>query len=239
MIPGAARASRPARISAAEPIRIQSYLHARADAIEGAIGTVLPEDSEQRLYHNAERALYPSVERMRWLREQPPPAILAALDPIVDRWFQTTVVPAIRRSLTDNPFAAYWFFVQTGGVVAAGPVYSGAHVQVLHPPFALTEIAGLRLSDALARFESARVPADFIAQHAALESAFTELTLSHDEVMAAVADTRISPAVARRLGEFMTAASASSPASSLDVYGRIIRDASRISGPVSDNLRVT
>ena len=215
---------------AAEPIRIQIYLHGKVDVVEGTIGTALPDGSDEQLFRGVERALYSSVDKMRRLREQSPRAILISLDSIVDRWFRGTALPAIRRSLRSNAYAAYWFFVQSGGVVAAGPVFTGSRVQVLRPRFALTQLAGLGLAEALARIDDVRVPAHFLDQHVELESTLTDLTLSHDEVLERISQSGMSQTLRRRLGEFLTAVTATSQVSSLDVYRRIIRDANRIRG---------
>jgi phosphatidylserine/phosphatidylglycerophosphate/cardiolipin synthase-like enzyme len=215
---------------ASEPIRIQIHLDAKVDAIEGAIGTVLPDGADQRLFQKVEDQLYSSVDRMRRLQERPPRAILDAIEPIVNRWFQATALPAVRRSLAKDPFAAYWFFVQSGGVASAGPVFTGSHVHVDTPLFALSELKELRLSEALAYLEDVRVPAHFLEQHAVLESAFTELTLSPGEVLAGIRRIEAPPQLARTISEFMLGDSPSPRGSSLDVYSRIVRDASKIGG---------
>ena len=221
---------------AAEPVRIQIYLHAKVNAVEGALGAVLPEGSEERLFQRVEAALYSSVDEMRDLRQQPPRTIVATLDPIVDTWFQRTALPALRRFLAGNPFAAYWFFVQSGGVTAAGPAFSGSRVQILQPAFALTELAGLRLSEALQHLETSRVSDHFLEQHRALESAFTDLTLSPAELPRHIERLGLEPDVARKVHAFMVDGSMTDESSSLDAYRRIIRDASKIGGRLDRDM---
>jgi hypothetical protein len=47
-------------------------------------------------------------------------------DAVVDRRLRDVVLPAIEQSLFDNPFSAYWFFVQTGGLPRTGQPYAVA-----------------------------------------------------------------------------------------------------------------
>jgi phosphatidylserine/phosphatidylglycerophosphate/cardiolipin synthase-like enzyme len=217
---------------AAEPVRIQSYLHARVDELEGALGTALSDGADEALFRRVEEAMYPSVEQMRQLRGTQPADLLVRVDPIVERWFHSTALPAVTQSLRARPFAAYWFFVQSGGVVAPGPAFSRSRVQVLHPAFALADLRKMPMSAAVAHLATARVPAAFLEQHAALETAFTELTLSRDELLARLDRTAMPTATAAKLRDFLLADGAPTRVSSIDVYRRLVRDASRIPGRV-------
>jgi phosphatidylserine/phosphatidylglycerophosphate/cardiolipin synthase-like enzyme len=216
---------------AAEPVRIQNYLHARVADLEVTLGVAIPEQASKALFERVDGTLYSSIDRMRRLRDMPPTAVIAAVDPIVDRWFRSTALPALRRSIETRPFAAYWFFVQAGAVAAPGPVFSGSRVEVRAPAYALSALSAMSVGDAIARIKAARVPARFLTHHASLESAFTALTLSPDEVRERIDRSRLPARVAVRLREFMIIQDApSGGASSLDVYARLIRDASRIRG---------
>jgi phosphatidylserine/phosphatidylglycerophosphate/cardiolipin synthase-like enzyme len=214
---------------AAEPVRLQSYLHARVDEVEGELGVTLTDAADEALFHHVEKALHPSIDRMRRLREMTPEHIVAAVEPILDQWFRSTALPAVRRSLS-TPFAAYWFYVKSGGVAAPGPVFPGSSVQAAHPAFVLTELAVLPLSDALVRLRDSRVPQAFLDQHAALEASFTDLTLSGADVRARMERLDLPAKVATTLHTSFGLDDDQSRASSLDIYARIIRDASRISG---------
>ena len=221
---------------AAEPVRIRSYLHAKVDQVEGALRTTLPEAARSRLLTRAEQRLFRSVDDMRRLRGMSPRAVLDALGPIVDRWFRDDAVPALRTSLSRDPFAAYWFFVQTGGVASPGRTFKGSRVPSVEPAFTLGDVARLRTADALARIDAIRVPAPFLDRHAALESVFTEVTLSRDEVLARIESRRMNEGVRARLRQLVLAQDRFSRLSTLDVFSRVIRDASRISGRVDRQL---
>jgi phosphatidylserine/phosphatidylglycerophosphate/cardiolipin synthase-like enzyme len=221
---------------AAEPVRIRNYLHARVDEIEGILGATLPDAAEERLFRRAQQALFRSVEAMRQLRDMPPAAVLDALAPVVDRWFRSDALPGFRRSLVRDPFAAYWFFVQTGGVAVRGHVFAGSEVVAREPAFALADLATLPIGDALARIETARLPPDFVDRHADLERAFTEVTLSRGEVLARVDAGGLQDPARARLREFLLQDGQSSRFTTMDVYSRLIRDASRISGRLDRTL---
>jgi len=220
----------------AEPVRIQYYLHAKVDAVEGALGTTLPDGAHERLFSRVEDTLYNSVDRMRRLREMPPSVILAALEPILDRWFRTSAVPAVRNVLEDEPFAAYWFYVQSGGVASPGPVFSGSRVAVTDPAFSLSELERLPLAKALDRLDTLRVPASFQQHHLDLESAFTTRTLSRDEVLAQLDRSQVPATIVARLRDFILAEAQSSRVSSIDFYSQLIRDSNRIRGRVDRQL---
>jgi phosphatidylserine/phosphatidylglycerophosphate/cardiolipin synthase-like enzyme len=221
---------------AAEPLRIQGYLHARVDEVEGAFGLALTDAADAALFGKVEDTLYSSVDRMRRLRGMPPEAVLAAVDPIVDRWFGSTAVAAFRRALERRPFAGYWFFVRTGATPIPGSVFADSRVAVRNPSFVVSQLASLPLADALARIRDARVPAAFVEHHAALETAFTNLTLSGDELQARI-DRRNTPAPqAAALRQFLLNGNGLSRASSLDIYARLIGDASRIRGRIDQDV---
>ena len=217
---------------AEEPVRVRSYLHAKVDVIEGALGVTLPESADKALFRLAQAALYSSVDRMRRLRELTPGGVLQALEPVVDRWFRTSAVPGIRRTLAGDPFAAYWFYVQSGGIAAPGPVFSGSRVTILQPAFSLAELGRLPMTKALERLRTARVPASFQQHHLELESAFTERTFSREDVLARLEQTNAASRTAAGIRQFILADERSSRVSSLDFYSPLIRDANRIRGRV-------
>jgi phosphatidylserine/phosphatidylglycerophosphate/cardiolipin synthase-like enzyme len=215
---------------AAEPVRIRNYLHGRVDEIEGALRATVPDAAEERLFERAETALFRSVDDMRRLRDIEPAAVLDALEPIVNRWFRNEAVPSLRTLLVNDPFAAYWFFVQSGGVATPGRIFKGSSVVARDPAFSLSELAALPAAEALVRLEALRVPADFVDRHAALETAFTAVTLARDDVLARIEMSTMPSDVRARFRAFLLGDAQSARFSTLDVYSRLIRDASRISG---------
>lgn len=220
---------------AAEPVRIRNYLHARVDEAEGALRATFPDAAEEQLFERAEKELFRTVEDMRRLRETAPAQVIDALAPIIDRWFRKDAIPSLRKSLADDPFAAYRFFVQTGGVAASGRIFRGSAVESRQPAFALAELAELPLEEALARLEAVRIPAEFVERHAELEIVFSGITLSREGALARTGVNSMPDGVRARLREFLTAEK-SPRFSTLDVYSRLIRDASRISGRLDGPL---
>lgn len=209
---------------AVEPIRIEFYLHGKVDAIEGAFGVALPDGVDQVLFAMARARLYNSLPRLRRLRDQPPADVLAEVAPILDEWFRQTALPAMGRALSGDPHAAYWFFVETGGVVAAGTASAHSRVVVPEPAFVLTELRGLPMDAAIARLGGQRIPAAFQEAHAAIEAAFTSLTLSRQELRARLDQRAVPPDVAARL-QAVIAREGKARVSSLDVFTLLIRDA--------------
>ncbi len=209
---------------AVEPIRIQFYLHGKVDAIEGAFGIALPDGVDQMLFAMARARLYNSIERLQELRNRPSAGVLEAVTPILDEWFRLTALPAIGCELSRDPHAAYWFFVETGGVAEAGRASSHSNVIVSEPAFVLRDLYGLPVEAAVAKVGGLRLPAAFQAAHATIEAAFTGLTLSRDELSARLERRAVPAAVAARL-RAVIAREDKARVSSLDVFTLLIRDA--------------
>ena len=214
---------------AAEPLRIQAYLRSRIEELEGGLGTPVPESAATRLLTRAEDALYADIDAMRALGQRDPAGILDDLAPILDRWFRRTALDAIRASLARDPFAAYWFFVQSGAVPGAGPLFPGSRVRVDAAP-RLSSLASLTFDDALARFRSVRIPAHYLERHAELEKALAEARVSRVDALAGIAELDISPQAREKLRRFVDDGAGASGLSALDAYGVMIRDASKIRG---------
>jgi phosphatidylserine/phosphatidylglycerophosphate/cardiolipin synthase-like enzyme len=221
---------------AVEPLRLRNYLHAKVDQVEGTLRATLPDAARARLFARAEQGLFRSVDDMRRLRGMSPASVLEALGPLIDRWFRDDALPALRKSLAKDPFAAYWFFVQTGGVASPGHIFKGSHVRAADPAFALSDLTSLRTAAALARIEAIRVPALFVDRQAALESVFAEVTLSRSDVLARIESRRMKEGVRARLRQIVLAQDRYARLSMLDVFSRVVRDASRISGRVDREL---
>ena len=216
---------------AAEPLRIQTYLHVRIDEVEGALGTPVSEAAARRLMDRAEAVLFRNFQAMARLQTQPPPDTLRALTPVLDRWFGTDALASIRSSLSRDPFAAYWFFVESGATLEAGPVFPGSRVAV-QPSLVLASLEHLTLADALTRIRESRIPERYLERRAAIETAFTDLALSEEEVQGRIDASAISPGARAKLRQSVAAAAGGSDFSVLDVYTVVVRDASKIKGRV-------
>ena len=214
---------------AAEPIRIQFYLHGKVDALEGALGVALPDGVDQMLFAMVRGRFHDSLPRLRRLRTQAPDDVARALAPTLDEWFRRVAMPSLGRALGRDPHAAYWFYVQSGGVVRAGTASTKSSVVVPAPALVLRDLRGLGLDAAVARLGAARLPMAFQAAHARVEAAFTSLTLSRAELAARLDRRRMPPAVAARLRALM-AHERKQALSSLDLFTLLIRDAHLVRG---------
>jgi phosphatidylserine/phosphatidylglycerophosphate/cardiolipin synthase-like enzyme len=215
---------------AAEPLRIQIYLQARIDEVEGALGTPVSEAAARRLMDRAETSLFRNLQAMKRLQAQPPADTLRALTPVVDRWFRSDALDSVRHSLSGDPFAAYWFFVESGATVESGPVFAGSPVAV-QPSLVLRSLEHLTLADALGRIRESRIPERFLEYHAELEKAFTDVALPAEEARTRIDRSAANPGARAKLRQFVADA-AGSDFSALDVYTVVVRDASKIRGRV-------
>ncbi len=220
---------------AAEPIRIQFYLHGKVDALEGALGVALPDGVDQMLFAMVRGRFHDSLPRLRRLRIQSPEDVAHALTPTLDEWFRRVALPSLGRALGRDPHAAYWFFVQSGGVVRAGTASTKSSVVVPAPAFVLRDLRGLGLDAAIVRLGAARLPMAFQTAHARVEAAFTNLTLSRAELSARLDRRRVPPAVAARLRALM-AHERKQALSSLDLFTLLIRDAHLVRGRLDSEV---
>lgn len=220
---------------AAEPIRLQIYLHGKVDALEGALGVALPDGVDQMLFAMVRGRFHNSLPRLRRLRAQAPDAVARALTPTIDEWFRRVALPSLGRALRRDPHAAYWFFVQSGGVVQSGTSSTPSAVTVPAPAFVLKDLRGLGLDAAIARIGAARLPAAFQQAHARVDAAFTNVTLSRADLAARLERRRVPPALAARLRALM-AHERKQTLTSLDVFTLLIRDAHLVRGRLDDEV---
>lgn len=220
---------------AAEPIRIQFYLHGKVDALEGALGVALPDGVDQMLFAMVRGRFHDSLPRLRRLRAQAPDAVARALMPTLDEWFRRVALPSLGRALGRDPHAAYWFFVQSGGVARAGRASTKSSVTVTAPAFVLRDLRGLGLDAAVARLGETRLPVSYQQAHARVEAAFTNVTLSRAELADRLDRRRVPPPVAARLRALM-AHEHKQALSSLDVFTLLIRDAHLVRGRLDEDV---
>jgi phosphatidylserine/phosphatidylglycerophosphate/cardiolipin synthase-like enzyme len=179
----------------------------------------------------AETSLFRSFRAMERLQIQPPADTLRALTPVLDRWFRTDALDSIRRSLSRDPFAAYWFFVESGATPESGQVFPGSRV-VVQPSLVLRSLEHLTLADALARIRESRIPEHFVERRADIEKAFTDVALSAEETRRRIDDSAMNSGARAKLRQFVADAAGGSDFSALDVYTVVVRDASKIKGRV-------
>lgn len=217
-----------------EPLRIRFYLHAKVDAVEGVFGVTLDGAVDEYLLQLAERKLFDSVDAMRRLSDSRPADTVAALDPLVERWFRRTVLPGLARAIRRDPHLAYAFFAQSGAVVRPGPVWARgdlrSDVVVQVPAYSLEDLRGLPLSAALAKVTEARVPGAFVEAFTRVETASADITFAADDVRLAIARRPERDAMKARMRGLLFRGEEPRRVSSLDVFGAVIRDASKIRG---------
>lgn len=216
-----------------EPLRLRFYLHAKVDEVEGTFGVTLPDAVDEHLFQSVEGQHFASLAAMRRLSDTPPRDTLAAVAPLLDRWFRRTALPGLARGLGRDPHAAYAFFVASGGVVAPGRVGGGFATTVAHPAFALEDLRRMGLPEALATVARRRVPAPVAAAFTRIEATAADLTLDPAEVEAALTARWRSPAFQARLRKvLLTDGASGARVSTLDAIRPVVVDASRTRGRV-------
>jgi len=221
---------------AAEPVRINAYLHAKLEEIEGALGTGIPDRVAKSLFKHAEKALYHDEAALRKLNETAPEQVLARLQPILDHWFREEALPFVQQTLYQSPFSAYWFFVQSGMVARRPVAFKGAQVQVGPEVSDLESLKKLSLHEVLSRLKRQRLPSDFVDAYLVLERALTEVTLSRDEALRQIDSAQLSHSDRARLHRYVAAKGQTETLSTLDAYSWMIRDSSKFKGSVDWEL---
>ncbi|MBI4462012.1 MAG: phosphatidylserine/phosphatidylglycerophosphate/cardiolipin synthase family protein [Acidobacteria bacterium] len=214
----------------AEPIRIQTYLRAKVVELEGALRATIPGRATAKLFAAAERELYRNETALWRLEMTPPEQVVTRLEPLVNRWFHRHALPAVQKALARDPFAAYWFFVQTGGV-ARGPVpFNGSRVRVVPETLALDSLKNLSLPEALAQLAHKRIPSAFVQAHALLEQAFTDFTLTREDAVGHVSTVELEPRQRDKPCRFLETPHNPARLSTLDFYAQLVHDANQIGG---------
>jgi phosphatidylserine/phosphatidylglycerophosphate/cardiolipin synthase-like enzyme len=221
---------------AAEPLRIQFYLRAKVGEIQGALRSSIPEAATEKLLLSAERTLYRDEPALAQLAKAPAREVLAKLEPILDKWFRKEALPTLQESLYNDPFSAYWFFVQTGAVSRTPLPYKDSHIGLRPGSLDLESLKGLRLVEALAQFRRQSVPSHFVVAHAALERAFTDVVINPEDVLKQIDAVMLEPKYRDKLRQHFTASRNREALSTADVYGWVIRDANKIGGSLDRDL---
>ncbi len=102
---------------AAEPARVRLYVHTKIEELEGALRRNVPDNELEWLDKRVEKVLYSDYNAILRLKAQSSQDVLDRVAEILNEWFQKKALSAVEKRLYDDPFSAYRFFVQTGGVV--------------------------------------------------------------------------------------------------------------------------
>ena len=221
---------------AAEPARLRIYIHAKVEQIEGALRTNVPDKEFDKLQTQVEKALFADHRALVRLTAQPPDGVLATLSPIIENWFQRRALPAIGKRFYDDPFSAYWFFVQTGGAARLTRPYKDSEFELTDVAFSIENLRGRGVSEVLTHLRKARIPERFLDEHEELESALTEVTLSREAALETLATVNLPDGAKRRLEQYIKDPLESDVISTIDIYRWVIRDANKVQGSVNWGL---
>jgi hypothetical protein len=222
---------------AAEPARIRTFVHARTDEFEGALRTSIPEKQVYRLETLVDTSLFPNEAAIAILQLQDVDRTVGRVNTIVDKWFREDALPSIEKSLFDNPFSAYWFFVQTGGLPRAARPYAGSKLTLTHGvEFSLDQLRSKPTVDLMAHLLESRIPGTYSDEYAALEQELRETTVTRQEALDMVARAGFAPATKARLRGFIQHPRETDTISTIDVYRWIIRDSNRAQGSINRDL---
>ena len=164
---------------AAEPARIRTFVHARTDEFETALRTSIPEKHVNRLETLIDSSLFPTEAALAILQHQSVDQTIARVNAIVDKWFRDDALPSMEKSLFDNPFSAYWFFVQTGGLPRAARPYAGSKLTLTSGvEFSLDQLRTKPPAEFLDHLFELRIPGRFTDEYAALEQELRETTVT-------------------------------------------------------------
>ena len=222
--------------AAAEPLRIQFFLRAKVGEIQGALRSSFPDAVTEKLLVSAEKAIYRNERALAQLAATPAPQVLTSLESIVDKWFRQEGLPALQDALYNDPFAAYWFFVQTGAVSRNPLPYKDSHIGLRPGVFDLQSLKGLPLVQALAQFRRKRIPSQFAGAHAALERAFSDAYVKPEDVAKQIDAAALEPRYREKLKQHFSSPNSQEAISTADVYGWVIRDANKIGGKLDRDL---
>jgi hypothetical protein len=223
---------------AAEPARIRTYVHARTDEFEGALRTTIPEKQVQRLESLIDDTLFPTEAALAILQSQTIDQTIARVNTVVDKWFRNDALPAIEKSLFDDPFSAYWFFVQTGGLPRGLRPYAGSRLTLTSGvEFSLDRLRGNPTADLVNHLVELRIPSNFSDEYAALEQELRETTVTRQYALEMVANAKhLSPATKDRLLPFLQSPQETDIISTIDVYRWVIADSNKVQGSIDRGL---
>ncbi|MBI4474917.1 MAG: hypothetical protein HY646_19770 [Acidobacteria bacterium] len=221
---------------AAEPARIRAYVHARIDDLEEALRASIPDKQFDHLEREIERSLFQTEAALAALERQPIEHIVSRINLVIDRWFRREALPAIEEHLFENPFSAYWFFVQTGGLPRAPRPYAGSDLTLTNVGFSLDRMKTETAAAIVDRLHHERIPESYIEQHEALETELREVVLTRKEALDVIRNSNIPAKSRQRLETYLQDPNESDTVSSIDVYRWIIADSNRMAGDVDQNL---
>ena len=83
----------------------------------------------------------------------------------------------------DDPYSAYWFYVQTGGAARESRAYDASNVTLNDAAFTVRALRRISRAEAIAFVDASRIPDWFIEEHEALEQALTDVVLTREETL--------------------------------------------------------
>ncbi|MFN8006210.1 MAG: hypothetical protein U0V70_04130 [Terriglobia bacterium] len=143
---------------AAEPLRIGQYLNMTVGGLETSIGIRLNRKSVDRLNEKIGNGLYGNAREMRKLTNATPQDNVEKMYPVIDEWFQKDALPELQERLFEDPFSAFWFYVQSGMVAEKPSAFQDARLRIDSGTLDLNALKGHSLEGALGILYRQRYP---------------------------------------------------------------------------------
>ncbi len=214
----------------AEPLRMEVYLDILVGDFERYIGIRSSEESIDRLQTEVQNRLFKNAKMMRDLASTPPAENARRLQLLVDEWHSKEGLPRLERRLFDDPFSAYWFYLQTGMVARRLFAFRGSRLRVDADTPELKSLEGLSLEAAQAAIVRDKVPNSYVERFKVLEQFMTATVIPREEFLARAARSGTDAGVQQRLKKIVEEEVTNGAISSLDLMSFFVRDASRFQG---------
>ncbi len=214
----------------AEPLRIDMLVGLLVGDFERDFGIRSSESSMDRLEKEVQKKLFKDVAMLRALESTTPEENLQRLHPLVDRWLKKEAMPELEKRIYEDPFSAYWLYVQTGMVARRPFAFRDARLQVDEGTPELHSLAGLSLREAQQAILRNKIPSSYVEKYLAVEQSMTMVLLSRDDFLARVARSGVDAGGRETLAKVLGAQVAGGSISSLDLIRVFVRDASRFQG---------
>lgn len=215
---------------AAEPLRMEMYLDILVGDFERCVGVRSEERAIDHLQKRVRDHLFKNAKMMRSLAQSPPHENARKLAQVVDDWLKKEGLPELERRVFEDPFSAYWFYVQTGMVARRPAAFHGSRLRVDADTPELKALEGLSLDAAQATILREKVPNAFVARFQALERRMTDTVMPSEEFLSRARSDRVAESVQQRLRKTVDEVATNGSISSVDLMSIFVRDASRFQG---------
>lgn len=215
---------------AAEPLRMEMYLDILVGDFERYLGIRSSERAIDRLQKRVRDRLFKNAKMMRDLANSPPRENARNLSLVLDEWLKKEGLPQLVGRLFEDPFSAYWFYVQTGMVARRPSAFQGSRLRVNSETPELKALAGLPLDAAQTALLREKIPHSYVERFQRLEHLMTETILPHEELVARAARNGVDDRVQQRLKKIVEEMRTNGSVSSLELMSFFVRDASRVQG---------